>query len=87
MGALLDFSIQLEIGTDKGRIDLTLITKRCIYLFELKFNQSSIVALEQIENKKYYERYLDGNKKTVLVGVSFSQGKRGLKIDHSVRQL
>jgi Predicted AAA-ATPase/PD-(D/E)XK nuclease superfamily len=87
MGTLLDFSIQLEIATDKGRIDLTLVTKRYIYLFELKFNQSSMVALEQIENKKYYEKYLDGNKKVVLIGVSFSQGKHGLKIDHRVRQL
>lgn len=87
MGTLLGFDIQSEIATDAGRIDLTLITKKYIYLFEFKFNETAQKALDQIESKKYYEKYLGKNKQIILVGVSFNRDKTGLHLDYKVKSL
>ncbi len=71
--SLLGFEVQGEVATDKGRIDLTLETARYLYIFEFKFNQTPLKALEQIEAKKYYEKYLGSAKEIILVGISFNR--------------
>src|SRR3546814_2253509 len=57
------------------RIDLALETKEYIYIFEFKLNKSAQIALQQIKDKKYYHRFLDKNKKIVLVGLNFINSK------------
>jgi hypothetical protein len=52
------FRVNTEDRTNLGRIDLMLETDTSIYLFELKVNSSAAAALEQIKEKKYYEKYL-----------------------------
>ncbi|MFZ4085845.1 MAG: PD-(D/E)XK nuclease domain-containing protein, partial [Vampirovibrionia bacterium] len=52
------FRVNTEDRTNLGRIDLMLETDTSIYLFELKINSSAAAALEQIKEKKYYEKYL-----------------------------
>ena len=42
-----------------------------IYVFEFKLNATPEVALTQIHEKKYYERYLVENKEICLVGLNF----------------
>ncbi len=81
IGNMLGIDSNSEVATDKGRIDLTLITKKYVYLFEFKFNQSADKALKQIEHKKYYERYLELEKKIMLVGVSFHRTENDLAIE------
>jgi hypothetical protein len=70
--SLLSLEAQSEILTDVGRIDLVLTTKTHIYIFELKVGISAEVALQQIKDRKYYERYLDKGKEIMLVGLSFN---------------
>lgn len=52
MGTMLGLTITSEVATDKGRIDLTITTKKYVYVFEFKFNQTASKALKQIEAKK-----------------------------------
>ncbi len=69
--SVLSINSQSETITNAGRIDLVLETKNYIYIFEFKLNKSAQIALEQIKNKKYYQRFLDKNKKIVLIGLNF----------------
>lgn len=86
---LLDIDAQSEISTDKGRIDLTIETKKYVYIFEVKLNASADKALHQIEERRYYERYLSKKKKISLIGLSFSRKKRkkGLFLDWKIKAL
>ena len=58
----LGFDIQSEVLTSKGRIDLVIITKDRVFIFEFKFEKSGEKALEQILEKRYYEKYLHLHK-------------------------
>ncbi|CDK30909.1 ATP-binding protein [Candidatus Babela massiliensis] len=79
--SLLSLESQSEILTNNGRIDLALETKEYIYIFEFKLNKSAQIALEQIKDKKYYHRFLDKNKKIVLVGLNFINSKDTTELD------
>lgn len=65
---LLGADIVLEESTDKGRIDGVLELEKQIYIIEFKMNKAED-ALKQIEEKKYYEKYIDKNKKIILLGI------------------
>ena len=78
---LLGFEHQCEVSVSTGRIDFTLITKKYAYLFEFKFNKSAQEALDQIQEKRYHERYLASNKEIVPVGVSFNFDNKQLELD------
>ena len=52
------FRVNTEDRTNLGRIDLVLESDTDVYVFELKVNSSATAALEQIKEKKYYEKYL-----------------------------
>ena len=52
------FRVNTEDRTNLGRIDLVLESDTDVYLFELKVDSSAAAALEQIKEKKYYEKYL-----------------------------
>ncbi len=73
--SLLSLESQSEILTNNGRIDLVLENKNYVYIFEFKLNKSAQIALEQIKDKKYYHRFLDKNKKIVLIGLNFINSK------------
>lgn len=65
---LLGADINLEDCTDKGRIDGVLELEKQIYIIEFKMSKAE-EALKQIEEKRYYEKYLDKNKKIILLGI------------------
>jgi hypothetical protein len=69
---LMGANIIGEVTTNIGRIDAVLTTSDDIYIIEFKFNQSADKAIEQIRGNKYYESYLDSNKKIHLLGINFS---------------
>ena len=81
--SMLDIETQSEISTDKGRIDLTIETKKYVYIFEIKLNADAKTALRQIEERRYYERYTSKRRKIFLIGLSFSRkkNKKGLFLD------
>lgn len=76
-----------EVSTDKGRIDMVLQTKTHIFIFELKLNASAEAALLQIEERKYYEKYLLSGKKRVLVGLSIQRSNQHLSLNYLTKDL
>jgi hypothetical protein len=49
-----------------------------LYIFEFKINGADIAALQQIEEKKYYEKFLHDNKTIILVGAAFDTDTRNI---------
>jgi hypothetical protein len=65
-----------EVLTNKGRIDSVLETEQFIVIFEFKMDSSAQVALAQIHEKGYAERYGKTDKALVLIGVNFDSKER-----------
>jgi len=65
---LLGIHIQVEINTNVGRIDGVIHTKERIYIIEFKIGKAE-EGLKQIEENKYYEKYLSLNKKIILIAI------------------
>ena len=75
---LLGLHIEVEVMTNKGRIDVVIELADSIYLFEFKLRDSAESALQQIKTKGYYEKYLRQGKALCLVGVGFDQDARNI---------
>lgn len=75
---LFGFAIIVEEPTNIGRIDAVITMNNYIYIFEFKINQSAQKALQQIEDKKYYEKYLRSGKKIVSVGINFDTKEKNI---------
>ncbi|MEM6321219.1 MAG: AAA family ATPase [Bacteroidota bacterium] len=69
---LLGQYVECEINTNDGRLDAVLQTEERIYVIEFKLDQSAEVALQQIKDKKYYEKYTFSEQPIYLVGINFS---------------
>ena len=76
--SIIGVRIGVEIQTNKGRIDAVIETIDNIYIMEFKLNYVNN-AINQIEEKKYYEGYLLSKKPIYLVGVSFDPQERNIK--------
>lgn len=70
--------VATEVPTNRGRIDMIIETKTHIYILELKVNKSADIALQQIEKKKYHEKFLRNGKPIVLVGINFDTNKHNI---------
>jgi len=70
-------NISCEVPTNLGRIDALIQTDNYIYILEFKMG-SADTALKQIEEKKYYEPYLEQKKKIVLVGIGIGEHERNI---------
>lgn len=75
---LIGLDTQLEVKTNIGRIDMVVSTDKLVYIFEFKIDSSAEEALKQINNEKYFEKYLDKEKKLILVGVNFDTRERNI---------
>ncbi len=67
---LLGYKMQAEVRTSKGRIDAVLEYNNAVFLFEFKVNKTPEIALKQIKDKQYFEKYLQPNKEIYLIGVN-----------------
>lgn len=76
---LVGIDMGVELSTNVGIIDAVIKTDDCIVIFEFKLRSTAQEALDQIHNKKYYERFLNMGKKIVLVGVEFNMHERNIK--------
>lgn len=65
-----------EDTTNRGRIDLTLNMEHKIYIVGFKVGSGD--ALQQIKEKKYYEKYRNMNKDIYLVGINFDEQERNI---------
>ena len=73
---LMGVRIEAESRTNDGRIDAVIRDGDCIYIFEFKMNQTAEVALAQIRDKEYYQKYQHAGKRLLLIGASFDTASR-----------
>ncbi|MFH1643866.1 MAG: AAA family ATPase [bacterium] len=83
---LLGFTIVVEEPTNIGRIDAVIKIKNYIYVFEFKVDQDAKKALNQIENKKYYEKYKEQDKILIAVGINFDSKAKNIT-DFKIKEL
>jgi|GEM_PF-1047570 len=76
---LCGYYIESEVSVATGRIDAVLAYENRIYLFEFKLDQNASIALEQIQNKDYFKKYLHTGKGLYLVGINFSSVKKEIE--------
>ena len=72
---LIGASIEAESRTNEGRIDAYIRTQKNLYLFEFKLDKTAEIAIEQITDHHYYEKFLTSNLPVVMVGVNFNSKK------------
>ena len=61
----------------KGRIDAVIFTDQYIYIIEFKMTNAS-KALQQIKEKNYPQKFLNKNKKIILIGIGFDIENRAI---------
>ena len=69
-------SVNAEVKTNDGRIDMTAETPDDIYIIEFKLDRPAAEAMEQMRGKDYAGRYALSEKRVNLIGFSFSSEKR-----------
>jgi hypothetical protein len=78
-GVLSGYEVEPEVHTDKGRIDAVLKKEREVIVVEIKYGEGSKVeqllkeGMEQIKDKKYYEKY--GSSEVSLLAIAFGENK------------
>jgi len=73
---LVGFNIESEILTIDGRIDAVVKTDNHIYIIEFKINQSASKAIEQINQKRYAEKYFTDKRTKIKLGINFNSETR-----------
>ncbi|WP_291593802.1 ATP-binding protein [Bacteroides sp.] len=69
--SLLNFYVDVEVRTPRGRVDMVLRTKTTLYVMELKLDKSVGEAMEQIDLKNYPERFALCGLPVVKIAVNF----------------
>ena len=68
-----------EERTSGGRIDLSIVTDKHVYVIEYKVDKDAEAALSQIKDKHYADKFrLEEGKRVHLVGISFSSTDHAL---------
>lgn len=75
---LVGLDMGVELSTNVGTIDAVIKTDHTIVIIEFKLRGTAQQALDQMRNKKYYERFLNDGRKIILVGVEFSMHERNI---------
>ncbi len=78
--ASLGIDLIAEDITNRGRIDLTILLPDKAYIieFKVKDGKEEKDPLQQIKEKKYYEKYLNKVKEIYLIGMTFDKGERNI---------
>jgi len=64
--------IDAEVNTSDGRIDAVVQTDTHVYIVEFKLDESADIAIQQIQEKGYGEKYQALEKQVVGLGINFS---------------
>jgi len=87
IACLIGINIELEVLTDKGRIDGVLDFEDKIYIIEFKYGKpgsdSTTLAhnaIQQIQKKQYAERYQNDARPCVLLGIGFTGKEIGYQL-------
>ena len=73
---LLGMHVDAEYMTSDGRIDLLIRTTDYIYVIECKLDSTAEIALQQIEDKRYFLPWAVDHREAIEIGVNFSSEKR-----------
>ncbi|WP_133282373.1 AAA family ATPase [Cardinium endosymbiont of Culicoides punctatus] len=78
-----DMDPQNENTTNQGKIDIVLNSLPYVtYILELKHNASADVAMDQIDNKSYKDKFLTKGKGIVAIGINFDSAKAKRNLVH-----
>ena len=69
-------TIDVEVHTATGRVDMVMQTRKALYLFELKLNKSAEAAMRQIDLKDYASKFALCGLPIVKVGINFDTDRR-----------
>ena len=69
--SLLNYYVDIEVRTPRGRVDVVLRTKTTLYVMELKLDKTAGEAMEQINLKNYPERFSLCGLPVVKVAINF----------------
>jgi len=69
-----------EDNTNKGQIDLSVFNQNSVYIIEFKVveDKEEGVALKQIKDKRYYEKYKSKYNDICLIGIEFSKKDKNI---------
>ena len=74
----LGLEVIAEDVTNMGRVDLTIIMDKVIYILEFKMKRAKQSAVTQIKTKKYSQKYMQEGKDIYLVGIEFDEEKKNI---------
>jgi hypothetical protein len=83
---LVGLRLNVEVHTNRGKIDAVMEGKDWIMIFELKVDQTAQEALAQIKEKGYADQYRFQQKAIYLIEINFDSKKRNVT-DYVVEQL
>jgi hypothetical protein len=75
---MLGLNCRSEVRTSSGRIDAVVETKKYVYLFEFKLDESAEAALAQIDKNEYFLPWIATDKKIYKIGISFDSEKKNI---------
>ena len=70
--------IDAEINTSDGRIDAVVQTPTHIYVIEFKLDKNAAIALEQIYQKNYADKFQHTEKELLALGINFSSASKSV---------
>ena len=73
------YMVDVEVRTPRGRVDMVLRSSTHLYIVELKLNQSSDVAMKQIDLKEHPKRFALCGLPIVKVGINFDMASHNIK--------
>lgn len=78
--AALGLDVIIEDASNHGRLDMAVKFNHQVYLFEFKVvdEQPTGVALQQLHDKHYADKYRALNQPIYLIGVEFSKQNRNI---------
>ncbi|MDE6234510.1 MAG: ATP-binding protein [Muribaculaceae bacterium] len=83
---LLGYFTRMEDRTSNGRIDLQVETPSYVYIFEFKIDSTARKAMEQMREKRYWERESMSGKEIFLIGANFDTKTKRLTDDILIEQ-
>ncbi len=75
----LGLFIDSEVHTSDGRMDAVVQTPTDVFILEFKLNESADVALKQIRDKNYAEKYRLLAKPITGIGINFGSGRKDVE--------
>ena len=84
---VMGFDAKAEDPTDKGFIDMVITTPHRLFVIEFKFNKPAQTAFDQINQKEYYQKYLDRGLPITLAGIAFNYKNKKLALTFVEKQI